>query len=92
MPQCSVTGCRSTTGVKTARSEEQYASWKNNLKKFNFTSRKNLRVCELHFTEEERDLQAELTGQPSKKKIKLDAIPSKHLRPSFILTGIERFC
>ena len=59
---------------------KEHEKWKENLKiKQNVVTL--LRICELHFSPDcfLRDLEAELTGRPVRKRLKEDAVPTIYL-------------
>lgn len=65
---------------KTNSPQNIHEKWKENLK-INHNVSKSLRICELHFSEDcfLRDLEAELTGRPIRKRLKESAVPTLYL-------------
>ena len=77
MPQCSLKGCKSTFGVKVAKTQQQFENWKSILNNKKVTKKNNLRICELHFKQSdfELDYRSELLNEPVPKKLKSNPVP-----------------
>ena len=62
-------------------SKDSHEKWKENLQIKQCLTIKSLRICELHFTADcfIRDLEAELTGRPIRKRLKENSVPTLFL-------------
>ena len=62
-------------------SKDLHEKWKENLQIKQCLTIKSLRICELHFTADcfIRDLEAELTGRPIRKRLKENSVPTLFL-------------
>ena len=89
---CSIPGCKSTAGVKVARTDQQFEKWKIKLNNTRVKTRTNLRICEKHFSVDdyERDMRSELLGEPSRKKLRIEAVPTIGVSSSSILKNTGR--
>jgi hypothetical protein len=61
--------------------KDSHEKWKENLQIKQCLTIKSLRICELHFTADcfIRDLEAELTGRPIRKRLKEGSVPTLFL-------------
>ena len=85
---CAVAVCKSPKDKKTINhsfpnDELIKSEWQARCLRKEIINAKNASVCSHHFleTDYERDLQHELMGLPTRKKLKIDALPSQNLSP-----------
>ena len=80
--QCAIKGCPNTTPLYGCVNENQYILWKSIVKYSGRAQKQSFKLCSEHFSSAQlvRDLEHELLGLPSRKRLIPNAVPDQNLK------------